>query len=228
MLLGNKFHTPSGVQYAGYPGKTLNLTQGVDGAYSHEGSMAIDDAGEDVGVDRRYAPADMRCSWKDAPGGVNGINYQTLAPVLCRDGILRNFTFRMVHDNYIDDIKVGDIKRQGEIIGHEGVAGKATGNHSHFVVGDGWIAGQGLVKNKYDIYEMKNELRPWDVFFVDNTIIKQGLGYRWATFAQYVAEIKAQMKVLNLETQIIEKAISEVLISPTGLKVTVEKSAVVK
>jgi len=59
-----------------FPMKTMALTQGVNESYSHAGSMAIDNAGEDSGIDRIYAPCTVKCSWKDA-GASPGVNWQT-------------------------------------------------------------------------------------------------------------------------------------------------------
>lgn len=228
MILGQKLVCADGTQCALYPGKTMALTQGVDGIYSHSGSLALDDAGEDIGIDRDYAPADMKCSWKDLPGGVNGVNWQTIAPVLCADGVKRHFTYRKIHDNYIDDVHVGDIKRQGEVLGHEGTAGKATGNHRHINIGEGLITGQGLVVNRFGVYEMKNEIEPWRIFFVDGTILRKTLGYSWKTYAQFVEHLKAQMAYTGLATKVEKEAIDEVFTSTTGLKVIIQKNLALK
>lgn len=228
MLLNQKLHSADGTQCALYPGKTMALTQGVDGEYSHTGAFALDDAGEDALIDRDYAPWDMKCVWKDAPGGVNGVNFHTLTPVLCADGVKRHVTYRKIHDNYIGDIQVGQVFKQGEVVGHEGTAGKATGNHRHIHFAEGLLTGQGLVKNRFGVWELKNEIEPWRVCFTDGTILKRTLGYAWRTYAQFVEHVKAQMAYVGLATKVEKEAIDEVFLSPTGLKITVQKNLELK
>ena len=198
MINGQKLKTPNGVEVSLYPRKTMNVTQGVNGSYSHKGSMAIDDAGEDSGIDNFYAPVTLRCSSKDGPGGVNGCNYQTVNPVLCPDKVIRNYTLRVIHDNDTSDISVGIIYPQGTRINNEGTMGKATGNHNHIVIGDGLISGSGLVRNPYGVYEMKNELNPVDVFFVDNTILMDTDGYAWKSYANLLAEESKSLESIKL------------------------------
>lgn len=196
MIANQKLVDAMGNEVSLYPRKTMNITQGVNDKYSHEGSMAIDDAGEDSGIDNGYAPVTVKCSWKDAPGGVNGVNFQSVRPVHCPDDVIRYVTYRFVHDNDISDIVVGHVYAQGTRIFNEGTAGRATGNHNHIVVGNGLIEGQGLVRNIYGIFEMKNELNPVDVFYINGTILKDTEGYAWKTFTQ--PTISYQLHVQNI------------------------------
>lgn len=179
-----------------FPMKTMALTQGINGGLSHAGSMAIDNAGEDGGVDRVYAPCTVKCSWKDK-SAPNGVNWQTIKKVRWADGSYDYATIRIVHDNYIGDVNVGDIKRQGEVIGHEGVSGKVTGNHSHIGVARGLIDGQGLVLNSNKVYELQNEVAPYLFFWINGTIMKKTLNYPWQLYKAPQWVVGQRVKIIG-------------------------------
>ena len=46
----------SSYEYAMFPMEYMNITQGVNGSFSHSGTNAIDIAGKDSGIDTAYAP----------------------------------------------------------------------------------------------------------------------------------------------------------------------------
>ena len=189
----------TGAEVCLYPGKTMALTQGMGGSYSHAGSQEWDDAGEDAGVDNRYAPARAYCGHKDPAGGVNGVNWW-LTDVLCRDGKRRDLTLRLIHDDYVGDVHVGTVRQQGEVIGNEGkTGGGATGNHTHFNVAEGHLQGSGLIRNPQGVYELRNELDPTTVFFMDGTNMKRTYGYDWGFYKDYKAQQEAEQLRLAAE-----------------------------
>lgn len=186
MISGQKLTDLLGNEICLFPMKTLNGSQFMNSAFTHKGAESLDNAGEDSGIDNVYAPCTVKCSSKDTVtiDGVNGVNFQTVKPVVCADGKLRHLTFRFIHDNDTSDIVLGHTYLQGERIANEGTKGYATGNHSHMGVGIGHIEGAAIVRNIYGVYELINEISPVDVFFMNGTIIKNGGGYNWKTWSE--------------------------------------------
>lgn len=165
-----------------FPMEFLNISQGMNNAFSHRGSFAIDIIGRDGGIDLAYAPFDCTLVWKDVKAG-NGLCWQSDRPVLCADGAVDFVTFVMWHKNDISVYQVGQQFKQGDVLYAEGMAGRATGNHIHLNVAKGkYTGGYPLYRNKYDVYCLFNQVPPMDVFFINDTRIIQPLGYEWHTY----------------------------------------------
>ena len=69
MKANTKYVASDGVQYAMYPNPVMNITQSINGSYSHMGTNAIDDAQQDTGISNGYAPCDMVCVATDYVNG---------------------------------------------------------------------------------------------------------------------------------------------------------------
>jgi len=186
MIQGQKLTDLLGNEICLFPMKTLNGSQFMNDKFTHKGAESLDNAGEDSGIDNVYAPCTVKCSSKDVVtiDGVNGVNFQTVKPVVCADGKLRHLTFRFIHDNDTSDIVLNHVYAQGERIANEGTKGFTTGNHSHMGVGIGHIEGAAITMNIYRVYEMINEISPVDVFFMNGTIIRNGGSYNWKTWSE--------------------------------------------
>src|SRR5690606_26332731 len=74
---------------------------------------------------------------------------------------------------------VGTKLKKGELMGHTGVGGTATGDHLHLQVMNGWDY-QGFGTSPQGASTLVGtELHIYDVFAVNGVNIVQGLGYPW-------------------------------------------------
>lgn len=130
MKKGQKL-TKNGYQLLGFPMEYLNISQGCNGQFSHQGSYAIDICGKDTGIDETIAPCDMKFLWHDQYVYANTVFMQSVNKVMFADGTIDYATFCFAHDNDVSDIdawaNAGNIWKQGETFGDEGTAGYATG-----------------------------------------------------------------------------------------------------
>lgn len=172
-----------------YPMEVLAISQGMFGNFSHKGSMAIDIIGSGSGIEDAYAPFDLTLVWKDSLSG-NGLCFQSDREVLCADGSKSFVTFVMWHMNDIRAYRVGQQFKQGQKIYEEGRAGFATGNHIHLNVAKGkYTGGYPLVKNSSGVWVIKNQVEPFKIFFVNDTVIRNAFGYTWETYVEPKSEI---------------------------------------
>ncbi len=186
-MQANKQYSSNGVQNAMYPNPVMNITQTIDGYYSHRGTNAIDDAQEDTGRSNGYAPCDMVCvatDYGEAYG--NAMFWQSTAPVNTRSHGQQYITMMVIHDSTADAY-VGLTVSQGQQLFSEGTAGNATGNHNHIEValgqwtGTHYVESGGLTAWGSTVYMLPGNINPAEVFFVDDTQILNGGGLDWAT-----------------------------------------------
>lgn len=177
MKANTKYIASDGVQYAMYPNPVMNITQSINGSYSHRGTNAIDDAQANTGISNGYAPCDMVCVATDYVNG-NAMFWQSVNPVRTRNYGVTHIYMMVIHDNTANAYK-GMTIAQGQQLFSEGTAGYATGNHNHIEVGIGQFKGM-YVLNAYGVYMMPGNVNPADVFFVDDTRIINGGGLNWA------------------------------------------------
>lgn len=177
MKANTKYVASDGVQYAMYPNPVMNITQSINGSYSHMGTNAIDDAQQDTGISNGYAPCDMVCVATDYVNG-NAMFWQSVNPVRTRNYGVTHIYMMVIHDNTANAYK-GMTIAQGQQLFSEGTAGYATGNHNHIEVGIGQFKGM-YVLNAYGVYMMPGNVNPADIFFVDDTRIINGGGLNWA------------------------------------------------
>lgn len=186
-MQAGKQYSSNGVQYAMYPNPIMNITQTINGYYSHRGTNAIDDAQADSGISNGYAPCDMVCvatDYGDAYG--NAMFWQSTAPVITRSHGQQYITMMVIHDNTADAY-VGLTVSQGQQLFSEGTAGNATGNHNHIEValgqwtGTHYVASGGSTAWGTTVWMLPGNINPAEVFFVDDTQILDGGGLDWAT-----------------------------------------------
>lgn len=176
MKANKKYVRSDGVQYAMYPNEIMNITQSINGSYSHKGTNAIDDAQANTGISNGYAPCDMVCVATDYVNG-NAMFWQSVNPVKTRNHGVTHIYMMVIHDNTANAYK-GMTIRQGQQLFSEGTAGLATGNHNHIEVGIGQFHGM-YVLNTYGIYMMPGNINPADIFYIDDTKIMNGGGLNW-------------------------------------------------
>lgn len=138
-----------------FPMKTMKITQGSNGQFSHQGVEALDLAGVNEGIEQAYAPVDMTLKYRDAAATGNALFFESDRPVLFADGTIDYASFMFIHDNYVDDLKSS--YKQGEEFMDEGMAGYATGNHIHFEVAKGKLT-TCYYKNLYGTYGLRGSV----------------------------------------------------------------------
>jgi len=175
----------------------LNITQiGTaytgSGTYSHP-SWELDLAGEDTGIDYWYnlmKNTGLKClgTW-----GTSGTYFfGTCDPstgakknVYCADGKLRVITLAMTHS--ARTFTVGKIYKTGEVVYTEGTKGKATGNHIHLEVAEGWQTTK--VQNSKGYYNVTGIMDARKVFFIytpyTTVISNVGINFKTCTELTY-------------------------------------------
>lgn len=193
MLAGETSTGANGKQNALFPLAYMYMTQGeYEYTYSHNGTYAMDFAGYGAsGVVLHcpyYAPFTCRCV--DKWGSTSPmIVWQSVAPVNFVDGTVDYMCIGFVHDDNTPSINIGDLKSQGDIIGHTGTYGIGTGDHVHIEVAKGTYAG--YQQNIYGIWQLKNEYHIYNALGINDTVIvkdyyvnEQGntITYPWKSF----------------------------------------------
>ncbi|WP_276889820.1 hypothetical protein [Faecalibaculum rodentium] len=170
-----------------FPMKTMNVTQGNNGQYSHQGVNALDIAGKDAGIDPTFAPCKMRIARKEGYASGNAVFAESVDKVMFADGTVDYAKFMFLHDNYTGDFSVGRVFQQWEEFGDEGTAGYATGNHCHFEVAKGKLvwdkAGSGYGyygrNNSTGVWHLQDSISADKACVVDGVTIKNGNGMGW-------------------------------------------------
>lgn len=170
-----------------FPMKVMNITQGNNGQYSHQGVTALDIAGKDTGIDPTFAPCKMRIARKEGYANGNAVFAESVDKVMFADGTVDYAKFMFLHDNYTGDFSVGRVFQQWEEFGDEGTAGYATGNHCHFEVAKGKLvwdkAGSGYGyygrNNSTGVWHLQDSISADKACVVDGVTIKNGNGMGW-------------------------------------------------
>lgn len=173
--------------YLTYPMKTMKITQGYTGNYSHNPHSAgtpkdypWDEAGADSGREYFYCPCDKMKVVRIYGVGNRGANtmwLQSTSKVDFADGTSDYLTILVIHPNDDDlkKIKVGQTYTRGQQICREGTDGNATGNHFHFAAGKGKITGNGWTQNSKNAWVLtttKGNFKPEQLFFIDKSFTK--------------------------------------------------------
>jgi hypothetical protein len=164
-----------GYQLALFPMDVINISQGENGSYSHNGTLCIDFLGN-TDVYPYYAPCDCECIARDDTNAF--LVWKSSNKVMCADGQIRYITWDCFHDsNPIHS--VGDKISKGDLMGHSGIGGNVSGDHFHLNI----IEGSTYYGFTYkpDPALSGTELHIYDVFAVNGVNIVNGLGYDWKT-----------------------------------------------
>lgn len=172
----------NGLQNALFPFDEIYITQGENTGSSHVGMDAIDFVGWSNGTGQinrypYYAPFD--CVLVDKYAGTM-LCWQGLQHVNRIDGTSGITTIGVGHDDDYSMFTIGEIRRQGDILGHTGTNG-ASGDHCHMEVVNGAYAGFEVVPAT-GYYKMKNSVHIYNYLGVNDTTIYRGLNYNWRSF----------------------------------------------
>lgn len=148
MQASQKLSTPTGMQVSLFPLYSFIITQRDDETFSHDPSkyLATDyqaynyDTGSVIPFSPYYAPADMTCVGMDKVNA--SICWRSLEKVLLGDEGEEYLIILFYHDNNVPAgrYSVGQIVRQGDIIGYTGTygdGGSTVANHVHIETGYG-------------------------------------------------------------------------------------------
>lgn len=174
------------IQPAIFPLRRTWISQGMNGATSHVGLLAID-----FGVlssDRDYAlhaPFDGRVVWVDSPSKGGAVAFQSDEIVQYADGTQDYMTLITGHDN--NPPKVGAHFSQGEIYSHMGTAG-GVGKHCHLETQRGKFQ-KATGTTSQGSYKFPNTVKPFNALFLTaDTLIDEAPSvavYPW----KYVVEV---------------------------------------
>lgn len=199
MKFNTKYFTPDGVEVCVYGAELMNITQGMFEGFSHKGRATIDEAGPDNGISRWALSFRGKITWKQVTGDKTGILVSSINKVwVPKNGGTRDYVNIILwHDNDISDLWVGKIIEAGVPFYDEGTAGFATGNHIHLGVSLGkYNGGYPMYENSDGNWEIYNEEKVYDVFYINDTKIKNDESYPWKT---YVAAEKPNVVLPNLK-----------------------------
>lgn len=172
--------------------KKLKVTQGMNGAYSHQGVLAID-----IGKDCEYLKAPFTGVIKRIYSSCNAVWLESKSKVKYADGTEDYMTVLTMHDNNVSNLKVGQEIKQNTIYYQPGTKGKVTGSHIHMTVGKGKFTGKGWYRNDKGQWCVNNQY-PINkaLFLYKNVIVEKDGGYKWTTTSNFTYE---PTKYLNLE-----------------------------
>ena len=114
MIAGQKLNTSEGTQVLLFPLEYMNISQDEGGSTSHGGSLNMDFLG--WGPNGRilrcpyYAPCNMTCVYHNENAWYNV--WDSDNPVYCADGITRNISLMVIHDNTLPPL--GTKVKQGD------------------------------------------------------------------------------------------------------------------
>ncbi len=171
------------MEKAMFPLSYMNITQGVNGSYSHMGTNAID-LGNRGYKEKVYAPFDGVIRKVYTKSG-NFVWLESKEKVLWADGSIDYMTVMTGHDDDVSDLFVGKEVKAGEAYYEQGTAGNATGIHVHLEAGRGKFTGGGWYQNSYGKWMIQNSVKPNVAFFVrPDTVIVNDAGYNFKTILE--------------------------------------------
>lgn len=182
MLAGQTMVASDGYEVALFPFEYLYMSQDEGGDYSHVNTYNIDFLG--WGANGRilkcpfYAPCTLRCVaiWDSTS---NNRVYQSVNKVHLADGSLNYLTIGFAHDDNPPH-SVGDVVRQGQLLGHTGTTGNVTGDHTHTCCGKGTY--QGYTKRTGGHWDLSNRIHYWNAVYVNDTVIVRGFNHNWRIY----------------------------------------------
>lgn len=150
-----------------YPFKTIRITQ-KDHEGTHKGCWAVDEAGNDTGIDSAYAPFTGIIK-KIYTSDANEVWLESKNKVEYPDGTIDYMTILLCHDNDVSDLWVGKEIKQGQRFYEEGTKGNATGNHVHMECGKGKFTGTGWHKDSAGYWSINNGKLITECLFIDDS-----------------------------------------------------------
>lgn len=183
----------NGLQNFLFPLDEMYLTQGsYTATYSHDGCYAMDFVGwngsSQVTHYPYYAPFDcyLRAKWGSTSPmlvweSINQVNFV--------DGTSGYACIGFVHDDNTPSFTLGETRQQGDIIGHTGTYGNASGDHVHIEAKKGTYdgyhqnsSGVWMLTNSTWLYELMgvNDTTLYKTYYVNHDDVR--VDYPWQQF----------------------------------------------
>lgn len=152
----------------------LKITQGMNGAYSHKGDLAID-----MGAVCKELRAPFTGTIKRIYTNCNAVWLESNDKVKYADGTEDYMTVMTLHDSDVSNLKVGKVIKQNEVYYQPGTKGKVTGPHIHIAVGKGKFTGNGWYKNDYGNWCINNQYNIVKGLFLYDKVKIEDAMYDW-------------------------------------------------
>ncbi|MDD3341036.1 MAG: hypothetical protein PHN72_02385 [Bacilli bacterium] len=161
-----------------FPLRYMNITQGVNGGFTHQGSMAID-LGCKENKEVLYAPFTGIIKKVYKTSG-NFVWLESKEKVLWADGKTDYMVVLTGHDDNVESLYVGKEIKQGTPYYMQGTSGNVENIHVHIEVGRGHFKGNGWAKNEEGVWVINEAVHPADAFFLPKEMmIDNDNGYDW-------------------------------------------------
>ena len=200
MIRNKQYYLANGAQLSVYFTEIMGISQGMFGAFSHRMRRAIDETIGGLGIESAYAPFDLRVIWMQKTGARTGVVVTNTKRIYTPRGFVEPLHANILlwHDNNTSDLRVGMEIKQGTRFYEEGTAGNATGNHIHYMVS--FVKKDGsypLYRTLAGNWALKNQASPVDMFFVNDTVIRNGAGYAWKSFGSEILNAPHSIKEVD-------------------------------
>lgn len=174
----------------------LNVTQGMNGGYSHKGDLAID-------ISRLSGlRAPFTGTIKRIYTNCNAVWLESNEKVKYADGTEDYMTVLTIHDNSVTSLYVGKVIKQGEIYYQQGTKGKVTGAHIHIAVGKGKFSGSGWHQNEYGSWPINNQYDITKALFVYKDVNQINPMYDWKETSDFIYNQQiSTTKYLNISPE---------------------------
>ncbi|MBQ4353706.1 MAG: RICIN domain-containing protein [Clostridia bacterium] len=160
----------SGEEMAIFVAESLVVTQGAYDTYSHMRQNALDITPTENMVRAPFNATIVRIDATEL--ACNGVWIQSNEKVRYADGTYDYMTVLFMHDNHIEDLRVGQGLAQGEYFYHCGDYGVSSGKHVHFACYRGQYH-SGMRLGSGDVYAQDA------LFLPDDTYIYNDYGLDW-------------------------------------------------
>lgn len=168
-----------------FPLEYMYMSQDEGSDFSHAGTYNMDFLG--WGSNGRiyncpyYAPCKCRLIYRNTSSAYNIWNSTDLVHTPL--GLMK-VCFMVVHDDNLP-YTLGTVLNQGDLLGHTGSSGEATGDHLHLNVASGNYDGQEQVPPN-NAWQLKNSKHIYDMMYVNDTVIVRGFNHPWRTYSEGV------------------------------------------
>lgn len=165
-----------------FPLEYMYISQDEGGSYSHQGTYNMDFLG--WGANGRilncsyYAPCSCKLVYQSTTGAYN--IWESTNKVHTPSG-LTYVCFWVMHDDNVERYNVGQVLRQGDLLGKTGTRGQTTGDHLHLNVANSKYVGQEQVPPDNE-WQLINSKHIYDMMYVNDTVIVEGLSHTWYTY----------------------------------------------
>lgn len=173
MVAGERSIGSNGLENFLFPLDEMYITQGsYTATYSHNGCYAMDFVGwngnNQVAHYPYYAP--FTCYLRQIWGSTSPmLVWESLTPVNFVDGTTDYACIGFVHDDDTPSFQIGENRQQGDLIGHTGTYGNASGDHVHIEAKKGTY--DGYHQNSDGVWMLTNSTWLYDLMGVNDTVL---------------------------------------------------------